>query len=79
MYGLPFRNQIQVKSSVPAVWPCTPHQPSLPLQEDADIAESEDFEEIDAAFSVMPLSPEADELVRQADRITKEAHAVLEK
>jgi 23S rRNA (cytidine1920-2'-O)/16S rRNA (cytidine1409-2'-O)-methyltransferase len=44
-------------------------------EEDAD----EDIEEIDAAFSVMPLSPEADELVRQADRITKEAHAVLDK
>ena len=39
----------------------------------------DDFEEIDAAFSVIPLSPEADELVRQADRITKDAHAVLEK
>ena len=46
---------------------------------DAELAEQDDFEEIDAAFSVMPLSPEADELVRQADRITKEAHAVLEK
>jgi 23S rRNA (cytidine1920-2'-O)/16S rRNA (cytidine1409-2'-O)-methyltransferase len=39
----------------------------------------EDGEEIDAAFSVMPLSPEADELVRQADRITKEAHEILDK
>ena len=48
--------------------------------EDEESAEPEDdFEEIDGAFSVMPLSPEADELVRQADRITKEAHAVLEK
>ena len=46
---------------------------------DGEYAEADDFEEIDAAFSVMPLSPEADELVRQADRITKEAHAVLEK
>ena len=58
----------------------------LRLSEDTDtsketgIAEPEDdFEEIDAAFSVMPLSLEADELVRQADRITKEAHAVLDK
>ena len=45
----------------------------------AELTEAERFEEIDAAFSVMPLSPEADELVRQADRITKEAHAVLDK
>lgn len=47
--------------------------------EEGELAETDDFEEIDAAFSVMPLSPEADELVRQADRITKEAHAVLDK
>ncbi len=48
------------------------------LPEETDGADAE-FEKIDAAFSVMPLSPEADELVRQADRITKEAHEVLEK
>jgi len=55
----------------------------LPEGETSDGTEfaepDEDYEEIDAAFSVMPLSPEADELVRQADRITKEAHAVLDK
>ena len=45
----------------------------------AGIVQEDDEEEIDAAFSVMPLSPEADELVRQADRITKEAHAILDK
>ena len=49
------------------------------LPADGEDTPEDDFEEIDAAFSVMPLSPEADELVRQADRITKEAHAVLEK
>ena len=48
----------------------------------AEVSEAEcgeETEEIDAAFSVMPLSPEADVLIQQADRITKEAHAVLEK
>ena len=50
----------------------------LPAEDD-DATEQDDFEEIDAAFSVMPLSPEADELVRQADRITKEAHEILDK
>ena len=53
--------------------------PGAESDEDGEDAESDDFEEIDAAFSVRPLSPEADELVRQADRITKEAHAVLDK
>ena len=51
----------------------------LPAEEEFETGAEDEFEEIDAAFSVMPLSPEADELVRQADRITKEAHAVLEK
>lgn len=41
----------------------------------ADTGEAEN----DAAFAVMPLSFEAEELLRQADRITKEAHEALEK
>ena len=48
-------------------------------KEDAKDMSAAECEEIDTTFSVMPLSAEADELVRMADRITKEAHAVLDK
>ena len=48
------------------------------LLSDDEGESDEATEEIDAAFSVRPLSEEADALVRLSDKITKEAHASLE-
>ncbi|MBQ8798962.1 MAG: TlyA family RNA methyltransferase [Lachnospiraceae bacterium] len=48
------------------------------LLSDDEGESDEATEEIDAAFSVLPLSEEADALVRLSDKITKEAHASLE-